>query len=121
MVSKRVEESVIQGIVREERYSLRDERKHPWSMKTKMPFRGVIDKVETTFRMALSLLAMLTSLMLVMDLGKKAELLTVQDVKEILEVILPKRRITKMGILKIIKDEHKSRYSARTSHHRRNM
>ena len=34
--------------------------------------------------MALSLLAMLALLMLVMDLGKKAELLTVQDVKEIL-------------------------------------
>jgi hypothetical protein len=34
--------------------------------------------------MALSLLAMLILLMLVMDLGKKAELLTFQDVKEIL-------------------------------------
>ena len=44
--------------------------------------------------MALSLLAMIFLLMLVMDLGKKAELLTVQDVKEILEVILPKRVIT---------------------------
>ena len=34
--------------------------------------------------MALSLLAMLTLLMMVLDLGEKAELLTVQDVKEIL-------------------------------------
>jgi hypothetical protein len=58
--------------------------------------------------------------MLVIDLGKKAELLTVQDVKEILEVILPKRRITKREIMGIIKDKHKSRYSARMSHHRRN-
>ena len=55
LVSKRVEESVIQGIAREERYSLRNDRKHPWSMKTRMPFRGAIDKVETTFRMALNL------------------------------------------------------------------
>jgi len=31
--------------------------------------------------------------MMVLDLGEKAELLTVQDVKEILEVMLPKRVI----------------------------
>lgn len=70
--------------------------------------------------MALSLLAMLVLLMLVMDLGKKAELLTVQDVKEILEVILPKRVITEREILKIIEEKHRARYSARMSHHRRN-
>ena len=70
--------------------------------------------------MALSLLAMLTLLMMVMDLGKKAELLTVQDVKEILEVILPKKVIRKKEILKIIKEKHRARYSARMSHHRRN-
>jgi predicted nucleic acid-binding protein len=58
--------------------------------------------------------------MLVMDLGKKAELLTVQDVKEILEVILPKRVITEKEILEIIEEKHRARYSARMSHHRRN-
>ncbi len=70
--------------------------------------------------MALSLLAMLTLLMMVMDLGKKAELLTVQDVKEILEVTLPKRVIMEREILKIIEEKHRARYSARMSHHRRN-
>jgi len=70
--------------------------------------------------MALSLLAMLVLLMLVMDLGKKAELLTVQDVKEILEVMLPKRVITEREILKIIEEKLMARYSARMSHHRRN-
>ena len=70
--------------------------------------------------MALSLLAMLTLLMMVMDLGKKAELLTVQDLKEILEVMLPKKVITERGILKIIEKKHRARYSARMSHHRRN-
>ncbi len=45
--------------------------------------------------MALSLLVMLVLLMLVMDLGKKAELLTFQDLKEILEVMLPKKEIRK--------------------------
>lgn len=52
--------------------------------------------------MALSLLAMLVLLMRVMDFGKMAELLTVQDVKEILEVMLPKRVITEKEILEII-------------------
>jgi hypothetical protein len=37
--------------------------------------------------MTLSLLALLVLLMLTIDLGKKAELLTVQDMNEILEVI----------------------------------
>ena len=55
LISERVEESVIQEILREERYSLRDERKQPWSMKTRRPFRGVIDKVKITFRMMLEL------------------------------------------------------------------
>lgn len=70
--------------------------------------------------MALSLLAMLVLLMRVMDFGKMAELLTVQDVKEILEVMLPKRVITEKEILEIIEEKHKARYSARMSHHHRN-
>jgi len=55
LISKRTEKFVIQEIWREERYSLRDERKRPWSVKTRRPFRGVIDKVEITFRMMLEL------------------------------------------------------------------
>jgi hypothetical protein len=70
--------------------------------------------------MTISLLAMLFLLILVMDLGKKAELLTVQDMKEILEVILPKRVITESEILEIIEEKLMARYSARMSHHRRN-
>ena len=68
----------------------------------------------------MSLLAMLTILMLTIDLGKKAQLLTVQDVKEILEGILPKREITEINILNFIEGKHKARDSARKSHHRRN-
>ena len=55
LISERAEGSVIQEILREERYSLRDERKRPWSMKTRRPFRGVTDKVEITFRAMLNL------------------------------------------------------------------
>ncbi|MEA1863998.1 MAG: hypothetical protein U9N46_02165 [Euryarchaeota archaeon] len=55
LISERAEESVIQEILREERYSLRDERKQPWSMKTRRPFRGATDKVKITCRAMLEL------------------------------------------------------------------
>ena len=44
---------------------------------------------------------MLVLLMLTIDLGKKAELLTVQDMKEILEVILPKKVITEKDVIEL--------------------
>ena len=50
---------------------------------------------------------------------EKAPMLTIQDAREILEVILPGRRITKRGILEIIKRKHKARESARKYHHKR--
>jgi len=43
---------------------------------------------------------------------------TVHDVKEILEIIMPKREINEREILEIIKQKHKDRLSARESHHR---
>jgi len=46
-------------------------------------------------------------------------MLTIQDVREILEVILPKRRITEKEILEIVKRKHKAREFARKSHHKR--
>ena len=47
-------------------------------------------------------------------------MLTIQDVREILGVILPRRGITKKNILEIVKRKHKARESARKSHHKRN-
>ncbi|MCD6206589.1 MAG: hypothetical protein J7J06_01195 [Methanosarcinales archaeon] len=90
--------------------------------------KGIVGLVDYQIRgwtgwhhhMAISLLAMLVLLMLVMDLGKNAELPTVQDMKEILEVMLPKKVITERKILEIIEEKHRARYSARMSHHRRN-
>jgi SRSO17 transposase len=70
--------------------------------------------------MTLVLLAMLTLLMLQLKWKDKAPMLTIQDVREILEVILPRRRITEKDILEIIKKKHKVRASARKSHHKRN-
>jgi len=48
------------------------------------------------------LLAMLALLMMQIELGSKADLLTVQDLKEILEVMLPKRIIDDRSLLEII-------------------
>ena len=47
-------------------------------------------------------------------------MLTIQDVREILEVILPKRSITNQDAIDIIKEKHKTRESARRSHHKKN-
>ncbi len=69
--------------------------------------------------MTMTLLAMLYLLLLTMKLGKKAEFLTVQDVKEIFEVIMPKRKLTREEIVQLILEKHKRRLSARRSHHRR--
>lgn len=68
--------------------------------------------------MTMTILAMLFLMILSIDLGKKAVLLTVQDVKEIMELIMPKREITLEDLLKLILGKHKSRLSARRSHHR---
>jgi hypothetical protein len=55
LIAERVTDSLVQQIAREERYSLRSEKKRPWSIKTRRPFRGVIDKVEITFRESIDL------------------------------------------------------------------
>jgi SRSO17 transposase len=67
----------------------------------------------------MSMLAMLALLMLDLQMGKKTDLLTVQDVKEILEVILPKKKVDENEIINIIKQKHMARDSARRSHHHR--
>ncbi len=68
----------------------------------------------------MTLLAMLYIMLITIDMGKKAEFLTVQDVKEIFEVIMPKSNITNEEILHLILEKHKRRLSARRSHHKRN-
>jgi SRSO17 transposase len=70
---------------------------------------------------AMSLLAMLAVLMMQIELKVKADMLTLQDVKDILEVIMPQREIGEREILKIIKAKHKARISAAQSHHRRSI
>lgn len=69
--------------------------------------------------MVMVLLAMLFILELQIEWGEKAHRISVMDVKEILEVILPKKDITDEEILAVIRQKHKDRLSARKSHHRR--
>jgi SRSO17 transposase len=70
--------------------------------------------------MVMTLLAMLFILQMVILWGKKAELISVQDIKEVLEVILPRNNVTEGEILAILLHKHQARLSARKSHHRRN-
>lgn len=69
--------------------------------------------------MTMTLLAMLFLLELNLHWQEKAPLLTIQDVREILEVILPKREITPQEILRLIEQKHRARDSAKRSHHRK--
>lgn len=69
--------------------------------------------------MTMTLLAMLFLLQLSLHWQEKAPRLTVQDVREILAVILPKREITPQEILKLIEQKHRARDSAKRSHHRK--
>ena len=69
--------------------------------------------------MTMVLLAMLFLLELQQDWKSKVPLLTLRDVKEILEVTLPKRQFSPAEILLHIAQTHRARDSARRSHHRR--
>jgi SRSO17 transposase len=69
--------------------------------------------------MTMTILAMLFLLELQLDWQPKAPNLTIQDVREILDVILPKREMTPDEILKLIEKKHKARLSARRSKHRK--
>ena len=55
IASEKAVNFVINNILREEKYMLRGEKKRPWAMKTRRPFRGCIDKVEMTFEDKLKL------------------------------------------------------------------
>jgi hypothetical protein len=70
--------------------------------------------------MTMVLLVMLFLLILQLKWKDKAPMLTIQDVRDILEVILPKRIITDQGILELIDEKHNARESARRLHHKKN-
>lgn len=49
-LSMNEERRIINELVQEERALLRNERKRPWNIRTRRPFRGAIDRVKPTFR-----------------------------------------------------------------------
>jgi SRSO17 transposase len=67
--------------------------------------------------MALSLLAMLALLSMCIELGEDTDILTVQDIKAILEIILPRKRYSDRDLTKLINDRYKARHSAKMSHY----
>ena len=67
----------------------------------------------------MSLLVMLFLLTMLVDMGVAAPLLTFYDIRKILEVILPKKEITREVLIEMIGNRHKARLSARRSHHKR--
>jgi SRSO17 transposase len=66
----------------------------------------------------LSLLAMLMLLSIAFEAGEDTDLLTVQDAKAILEMILPRKHYRDKDVIKLINDRYKSRHSAKMSHYK---
>lgn len=70
--------------------------------------------------MTMTFLSMLFLLRLLLEMENKATGLTIQDIREILEVILPKKSVTEDEILKMLEQKLKAKESARRSHHKIN-
>lgn len=68
----------------------------------------------------MALFSMMVLLSIRATFSQSADLLTLQDVKEIYEKSFARRRFSKKEVAAIIKKKHKSRMSARLSHHRAN-
>ncbi len=68
--------------------------------------------------MTLSLLAMLALLTLAYEVGEDTDLLTVQDIKAILEIILPRKHYPNKELTKLINDRYKARHKAKMSHYK---
>lgn len=65
--------------------------------------------------MTMTMLAMLFLVTLRKNLGSQAPMLTLQDAKQILEVLLPKKSLTLEDAVKIIEKKHWNRYCSRNS------
>jgi SRSO17 transposase len=65
--------------------------------------------------MTMTMLAMLFLVTLRKNLGVKAPMLTLQDAKQILEILLPKKSLTLEDAVKIIEKKHWNRYRSRNS------
>jgi len=55
-------------------------------------------------------------MMLTIDMKGKAPMLTIQDVRFILENVLPKKRFDSEEVIALIEEKHRQRLAARNSH-----
>ena len=65
--------------------------------------------------MTMTMLAMLFLVTLRKNLASQAPILTLQDAKQILEILLPKKNLTLEDAVKIIEQKHWNRYCSRSS------
>jgi hypothetical protein len=63
----------------------------------------------------MTILAMLFLLTLRKNLASQAPMLTLQDAKQILEILMPKKTLTLEDAVKIIEKKHLNRYCSRNS------
>jgi len=61
---------------------------------------------------------MLALLSISFEVGEDADFLTVQDVKLILELILPRKHYREKDLIKFINERYNDRHSAKISHHK---
>ena len=66
--------------------------------------------------MTMTLLAMLFLLQLMLQFRDRAPLLTLQDVREILETFLPRKSYSPKEFIELLRQKHQARLSARRSH-----
>lgn len=69
--------------------------------------------------MTMTLLSMLFLLQLRIKLQPKAPRLTIEDVRDILDVVLPKRELSYQEAIELIEEKHRARAASKKSHHRR--
>ena len=68
----------------------------------------------------MALFSMMVMMFLCIELGQSADLLTVQDIKDIYEKSFAREKFSNKEVLHLLKKKHKARESARISHHRAN-
>ena len=66
----------------------------------------------------LSLLAMLVLLSISIDVGGETDILTVQDAKILLEIMLSRKHYRDKDVIKFMRDRYKARLSSKISHHK---
>ncbi|MDI6642089.1 MAG: hypothetical protein QME68_07250 [Elusimicrobiota bacterium] len=101
------ENKIINQILQEERALLRNEKKRPWSIRTRRPFRGVVDAVNPTFKQKLELAVKVVK---ILGLPKIEEKITNRgrkpafDLEKTIPVIIAKGMLSFAKLSKELKD-----------------